>query len=686
MIKTFKLLAIICVFILFISGISCASKTTTSEARQQVIPVQRGNLTITVPVDGNLVMPQAFDLHFGAPGNVQDVLVEEGDHVKAGTIMATLDDTAERLDIASANNAVQTVLSNLYETVPRLPQFPSTFYDANVSPWTPWTIPVSDSHVYFTPPETPSPTPTLTPTITYTTRRTTPGTTVTTKIETTVTWAVNFPFLGTTTVTTSTRRQTQTTTVTTRPPDSILGYPFYYPNSATLSSFAWTQDEVTRAHELFQSDNYTAAASELYVAQSDLEACLKIIEDAINNPASGLGGIAPLIDQDKTSLFAMGSYAPLAVVDVMRLQELVEQIKQGQADLKKAQTLITQGNYMEAGPIFGDILSRMKDIQKAIIANVNLIEKRDPTTIYGKDISLYFYNVAEEKMNAALKGLENGGLNSLDLDNNLRIAQHYMEICNAILGSNDLVLQHGLSLKNQRQYNIDLQKSLVSLEDKKQDFLDTVILAPFDGTVVSVSVKKNDVLSPIDYSSKGTIQLVDTSQIKFQGLVDEIDILKVKTGQKATISVDAVPNKTFTGTVSFISAYGTADTSNVVKFNVTILLDPTDVELKGGLTATANIAISNIENALLVPVAAITTSTAGSFATVINEATGQTEKRQVTLGGQNQQFAEVLSGLKEGDKVIFEEKVSGAPVSTPMLGPPHEQGGGGRGGGGGFAR
>ncbi len=108
-----------------------------------------------------------------------------------------------------------------------------------------------------------------------------------------------------------------------------------------------------------------------------------------------------------------------------------------------------------------------------------------------------------------------------------------------------------------------------------------------------MGVKKNDVLSAIDYASKTAVQLVDTSQIKFQGQVDEIDILKIKTGQKATISVDAVPNKIFTGTVSFISPFGTPDTNNVVKFPVTILLDPTDVALKGGLTATADIAISS---------------------------------------------------------------------------------------------
>jgi RND family efflux transporter MFP subunit len=244
-----------------------------------------------------------------------------------------------------------------------------------------------------------------------------------------------------------------------------------------------------------------------------------------------------------------------------------------------------------------------------------------------------------------------------------------MELCNGILGSNDYVLQHGLSLKAEQGFKVDLEKAMVNLGNTKDNFLNTVILAPVDGIVVNVSMKKNDVLSQQDYSSKGTIQIVDTSQIKFQGTVDEIDIMKINTGQKATVSVDAMPNKTFTGKVSFISPFGAADTSNVVKFNVTIMLDPSDIDLKGGLTATADVGISTVANALIVPLSAVTTTGTSSTVTVATGDKGQTEKREVTLGIQNQQYVQILKGLNEGDTVIIIDKASGAPVSTTM-GPP----------------
>ena len=597
-----KLIIIICVFILFISGISCASKTSSPALEKPVATVQRGNLAVTVSVDGNLVMPQAYDLLFGAPGNVEDVLVEEGDFVKEGQLLARLDDTTQRLDIRSANGSVQTVLSNLYETVPLLPQFPERIY-----------------------------------------------------VPTTTDAESGYDFFGL---------------------ESRTAYPSYYPSSAAFTSFAWAQDEVTRARELFQLNKYIESASELDVAVADLETCIKIFDDTINNPQSGLGNIAPLVTEDVT-LTSIQLYNSFAVTFIKELRQLIGSIKQAQADMEKIRELMAQEKYEEAAPLVQPLLSQVNDIGKAVVRNINVIKTHNYTTIYGEDLCLSLYGAAEDSLNEASIALGKYGLDSPEFNSNLRIAQHEMAICSGILGTNDYVLQHGLSLKAEQQYKLDLQNAVVSLENKKDDLLKTVILAPFDGTVVSVGVKKNDVLSAMDYSSKTAVQLVDTSQVKFTGLVDEIDILKIDTGQKAMISVDAVSDKTFTGTVSFISPYGSKDTGTVVKFAVTIKLDPTDVELKGGLTATADIAVYNVEDVLLVPLSAVTTTSEGSFVTVINQVTGQTEERKVVLGNQNLQFAEVLSGLQEGDSVIIQEVVTAAPTVTGFPGGPGGGGGGG---------
>ena len=606
-----------CLTLLASAGCASTSATTTATGTAATIsrqvPVKRGDLVVSVSVDGNLVMPQAFTLNFGAAGDVKDVLVTEGDMVREGAIMATLDDASQRLEIKSANNVVQTSLSDLYETVPRLPQFPGVTYDSKQ-------VTVKD------------------------------------KDNKDVTTTVYTPREG-------------------WDAHPMPVYQMYYPSAATLISYNWAQEEVGMARDLIQSGDYNGASSELYVALSDLESCIKILEDTINNPESGLGNTAPYVNDSNYTYFSIQNDNSFAAYYIQELRGLINQVSKGQANIAKIRELINQGKYDYAIPLIDTIVSTTDDIGKKVIININMLKLRNDTTIYGKDISLYFYSAAEEKLNSALKGIQSGGLQAPELKDNLRIAKHQMELCNGILGTNFYVLQHGMLLQSEQNYKVTLEKSMVALGDSKDAFLKTVILAPFDGVVVNVSVKKNDVLSQQDYSSKGTIQLVDTSQIKFQGTVDEIDIMKIKTGQKATISIDAVPNKTFTGKITFISPFGAADTSNVIKFNVTILLDPTDVDLKGGLTATADVGISTVANALIVPLSAVTTSGTSSSVTVATGDKGQTEKREVTLGTQNQQYVQILKGLNEGDQVIVIDKASGAPVSTNM-GPPGGGGGG----------
>jgi len=388
-------IVVLCAFIL--SFMSCAAKKDSTTPQYQIVTVERGDLSITVSVDGNLVMPQAFNLSFGTPGDVKDVLVEEGDQVKAGAILARLDDTAQRLDVKSANCDVQRKLSDLYETVPRLPQFLS---DA--------LVPTTDS-------------------------------------------SGNEIFV---------------------PMDP--SYPFYYPTSAALTSFAWAQEELSRAGELLQSHNYSAAASELYMAQADLGACAKIIEDTITNPQSGLGGLAPFDDEDEMT-FLLFQDKPFPAIYILELRNLVELIKQCQADMEKIRSLTTEGKNDEAESLFATLHGRMSDIGKAVLNNANRIETHQPGIIYGKNICLYLYQSADDRLSKAFAAIQTDGISSPEFKTNLRMAQHAMLICNAILGTNDYVLQHGLSLKNEQQYKLNLQTSLVSLGNSQDNFLDTII-------------------------------------------------------------------------------------------------------------------------------------------------------------------------------------------------------------------
>jgi multidrug efflux pump subunit AcrA (membrane-fusion protein) len=601
--------------LLTVTGCSSAATSNPAAISRQV-PIQRGDLVVSVSVDGNLEMTDYYNLRFSGTGEVKQVLVQEGDQVRQGQLLAYLDDTTQRLDVKLANNAVQTSLSTLYETVPRLPQFPGYYYK-----------PYPNSLNPFAPEK------------------------------------IIYDRVGNAVMASEAGVH-----------DNPV-YTMYYPNATILSSYGWAQEEVARAHELFQTDNYSAAASEMYVAAADLEACIKILEDTINNPESGLGNTAPFVNDSNYVAFSIQNDNSFAAYYIQELRAEVVSLRQVQADILAVYNLINQAKYEEAKPLLATALATVDETAREVIENINRLKLRDDTTIYGRDISLYFYDAATARLNEAITGIGKGGLYSSEMNDNLRIARHYMELCNGILGSNDMVLQHGLGLQEEQDAKIDLAGKMVSQDSTQNNYLNTFIWAPIDGTVVSVGVKEKDVLSSKNNTSTNAIVLVNTRHVEFWGSVDEIDIMKIKVGQKATISIDAVPDKKFTGVVTFISPKGTPDANNVVKYSVRIMLDATDVALKGKLTATADIGISTVENALMVPLSAITTTDSVSTVTVVTGEKGQIEKKIVTLGTQNQQYVQVNKGLADGDTVIIIDKAAGAPVSTTM-GPPGGGGGG----------
>jgi RND family efflux transporter MFP subunit len=616
-----RALAIIGAIILLVSASGCSIfQPSQPKAPPQIIVVQRSNMTQTVSVDGNLQMPQAFNLSFGAPGNVRDVFVAEGDYIKAGTMMARLDSATQELNIKAANASLQLTLSNLYETIPALQQvFPIT------SRGTP-SIPVAGT------PPSPGPSDISKPWI----------------------WAQSTGW-----------------------EETAKGYFNYYPNSSASLAISWALDEANKAQTLFNQNNYGNAVLELRIAAVDLDSCIRIFQDALDSPYSGLGNAADYVNIPDAD--TLGNYT-YQIMYIRELNRVIDLMKQSRSDLEKVQSLIAQGKYTEGGNALESALGQLGKVSLAVKGDVNWIKVSFDQSAPGKNICGYFFQAAQDKLNQALISIQKGGLSWVNYTENVRAAMHCIQICNSIMGGNVMVLEHGLSLKNYQQTNVDLAKAAVTVANSNDDLLKTVLIAPFDGTVVSVGVKRNDVLSNMDYSSKVAVQLVDTTVIKFTGNVDEIDIIKIKTGQTATIAVDAIPDKTFNGTVTFISPFGTPDTtSRVVLFPITVelKLEPGDIDLlKGGLTSTATISVASLENVLLMPLTAVSTDKAEKSVMVMNEATGQSEKRAITVGKQNQQMVEVLSGLKEGDKIVMEQKLSvGAPViQRPQQPQPKPQG------------
>jgi RND family efflux transporter MFP subunit len=561
--------AIILLIVLSTLGFAGCRGTPQETTERQTTTVERGDLIVSIPADGNLDMPREVALKFGTPGTVKEVFVVEGQKVTEGTLLAKLDDTTQKLAIASAQYNVELAMNELVEKI----------------------------H------------------------------------------------------------------------PAVMGYPKMYPDTSTVLRVEQAQEELGRAQKFLEQGKYQEAAAELRLAIHDLQACYEMLN--VPEIAMSLQGYDEFLGTPVDNYPDISKAIKLLEQDLARLAEIQTLIEQGSYEDGKAELNTAQYKLNETHQLVKSLSGRIRVSQRIGECCQQLTTQGSragatglmPLPYPDTSTSLDWLNQIEEELQKIQLCKEAEGCDALELSTLLRMAQHDVEMSQTILEDNELIFRSGVNLKALRGYNLNLQIAEQDLKRYKEELMKTEILAPFDGTVVDIGVKENDQLSSFDYSSKTAVHLVDTSTVEMDGVVDEIDIYKVKVGQKAIVIVDALPNVELKGKVTFISPFGTRETG-VVEFPITISLEPTEIELKGGLTATADVIVEEHKNIIMVPNRAIKGSPGDYWVeVVIDEKKITTEKRPVILGTQNDQFSEVISGLSEGEKVIVEATRGRVPTS-----------------------
>lgn len=173
--------------------------------------------------------------------------------------------------------------------------------------------------------------------------------------------------------------------------------------------------------------------------------------------------------------------------------------------------------------------------------------------------------------------------------------------------------------------------------------------APFSGVVASRNAEVGDVINPMMggfFPNEGILTLMDYSRIKLEVEVSQRDATRIEKGQFAQVEVAAFQGRVFSGRVSLVNQ--TADPQSK-KFTVVVVLENRDLLLKPNTFGDVTFIVGVHEDVLVIPPKAVLEK---SFVFVVQ---GETVKKvSVTLGFQNQDFVEVISGLKEGDRVISE--------------------------------
>ena len=227
------------------------------------------------------------------------------------------------------------------------------------------------------------------------------------------------------------------------------------------------------------------------------------------------------------------------------------------------------------------------------------------------------------------------------------------------VAKDDIIL--GLSGDDLTESIQSASESLRSAEISMQNLQDAMnnytITAPISGTIIEKDAKVGDAVKAGD-----TLCIVyDLSYLEMSINVDELQISSISVGQQVQITADAVPDKTYVGTVTRVSMKG-ASNGGTTTYPVSIRIDDTD-GLRPGMNANAEIVVAKADNALVVPNAAVVR---GSYVLVTKDSPSAANADtamvapdgfvyvKVKLGVSDSDYTQVVSGLTAQDTVGYD--------------------------------
>ena len=180
----------------------------------------------------------------------------------------------------------------------------------------------------------------------------------------------------------------------------------------------------------------------------------------------------------------------------------------------------------------------------------------------------------------------------------------------------------------------------------------TLLIAPFDGTIAKITGELGEYTtpSPPGVATPPALDLIDDSCLYVKAPMDEIDAPRIQTGQPVRITLDALPDKVFAGTVRRVSPYITVIEKQARTVEIEIDFNHPE-EARGllvGYSADAEIILATRETTLRIPTSALRP---GKQVLVL-ASDGILQERTVTTGITNWEYTEILTGLEAGEQLV----------------------------------
>lgn len=210
-------------------------------------------------------------------------------------------------------------------------------------------------------------------------------------------------------------------------------------------------------------------------------------------------------------------------------------------------------------------------------------------------------------------------------------------------------LKNGPSVDELNQAQIDLQTARLALNQAQQTVDRTTLKAPFAGVIAL----NNLVVGQYPPSEEVGMILMDNSAYYVEIPIDETDVVSVEVGQPVSVSVDALPGVILNGEVVQVAAAPTR-LGQLVTYLVRVRLQPTELEIKVGMSATARITTQSLEDTVLVRNRFVRFDRETQQAYITIERTpGQYEEIPVTLGARNDTYSQITGGVEAGAQIVL---------------------------------
>jgi HlyD family secretion protein len=344
-----------------------------------------------------------------------------------------------------------------------------------------------------------------------------------------------------------------------------------------------------------------------------------------------------------------------------------DKVKEGDV-LMKLRTTSVSSNIISAQ---GDLVTAQKELDNLVSSSDTdlaqaVVTLKDAKEAYDKAANYLQYLKTDEKVPQTIYGAKlvetrNGWKYDYTADNFKGPAPKEW----IIEAENNLALKKAELEDAQRTYDRlkdgpNAQDVLVAQAkvDAAQATVDSMsILAPFDGEVLYVESQPGDLVT----ADSLALNVANLNQLYVETQVDESDIAKIKVGDQASATLDAVPGVTLNGNVTAINPVG-EEVSGLVKYTVRVDLDKVDKNSSLPLNATVNVVIQIKEASatLAVPITTIQNDSQGEYVLVI-QSDGTTKRVDVVSGSIIGDLVAVTGDLKEGDRISTQSNENQGP-------------------------